>query len=54
MADNQNIDATKNSTDSIKKYLDFEKPIQEVVLDAETGESPTALTINPIFVFFKK
>ena len=30
MADNQNIDATKNSTDSIKKYLDFEKPIQEV------------------------
>ena len=45
MADNQNIDATKNSTDSIKKYLDFEKPIQEVAdkilaLQSVSSENP--------------
>ena len=45
MADNQNIDATKNSTDSIKKYLDFEKPIQEVAdkilaLQSISSENP--------------
>lgn len=45
MADNQNIDATKNSTDSIKKYLDFEKPIQEVAdkilaLQSLSSENP--------------
>ena len=45
MADNQNIDATKNSTDSIKKYLDFEKPIQEVAdkilaLKSVSSENP--------------
>ena len=45
MADNQNIDATKNSTDSIKKYLDFEKPIQEVAdkilaLQSASSENP--------------
>ena len=45
MADNQDIDATKNSTDSIKKYLDFEKPIQEVAdkilaLQSVSSENP--------------
>ena len=45
MADNQNIDANKNSTDSIKKYLDFEKPIQEVAdkilaLQSASSENP--------------
>ena len=45
MADNQNIDATKNSIDSIKKYLDFEKPIQEVAdkilaLKSVSSENP--------------
>ena len=45
MADNQNIDATKNSTDPIKKYLDFEKPIQEVAdkilaLQSVSSENP--------------
>jgi len=45
MSDNQNIDATKNSTDSIKKYLDFEKPIQEVAdkilaLQSVSSENP--------------
>ena len=45
MADNQNIDATKNSTDTIKKYLDFEKPIQEVAdkilaLQSVSSENP--------------
>ena len=45
MADNQNIDATKNSTDSIRKYLDFEKPIQEVAdkilaLQSVSSENP--------------
>ena len=45
MADNQNIDATKNSTDSMKKYLDFEKPIQEVAdkilaLQSVSSENP--------------
>ena len=45
MADNQDIDATKNSTNSIKKYLDFEKPIQEVAdkilaLQSVSSENP--------------